>query len=252
MQRLHYDNVHVKVGDGYHGWPEHAPFDKIIVTCSPEKAPPELVAELKEGGRMIIPVGQRYQQTLYLLKKSRGKMVSEALLPTLFVPMTGTAEEARSQPDPANPTMRNGGFRQVVGNAPIPSQLSAADGSSKSGRRRDYAESNYVLFKNPLPRSQPPSPARFRRQIGETMPLAVAACQFHGEGLHAGQNRRRIPRAFFVTFYDERQIGGEAGLGPWQEQPFRLANRNQADQHAILKAHKANIVIGLFGAVGEL
>ena len=73
LQRLHYDNVHVKIGDGYQGWPEHAPFDKIIVTCSPEKVPPALVAQLKEGGRMVIPVGERYQQTLYLMKKDRRK-----------------------------------------------------------------------------------------------------------------------------------------------------------------------------------
>ena len=56
LERLHYDNVHVKVGDGYQGWPEHAPFDKIIVTCSPENVPPALVEQLKEGGRMVIPV----------------------------------------------------------------------------------------------------------------------------------------------------------------------------------------------------
>ncbi len=61
---LGYKNVFVKVGDGFKGWPEHAPFDKIIVTCSPEKVPQALVEQLAEGGRMIVPVGERYQQTL--------------------------------------------------------------------------------------------------------------------------------------------------------------------------------------------
>ena len=69
LKRLKYANVHAKVGDGYQGWPEHAPFDKIIVTCSPEKVPPKLVEQLREGGRMIVPVGERYQQTLYLFRK---------------------------------------------------------------------------------------------------------------------------------------------------------------------------------------
>lgn len=73
-----YPNVHAKIGDGYQGWPEHAPFDKIIVTCSPEDVPPKLIEQLKEGGRMIVPVGQRYQQNLYLFRKQGGKLTREA------------------------------------------------------------------------------------------------------------------------------------------------------------------------------
>ena len=73
----------------------------MIVTCSPENVPQPLIDQLKEGGRMIVPLGERYQQTLYLFKKEDGKLVSEALLPTLFVPMTGRAQreaaEARKQ-----------------------------------------------------------------------------------------------------------------------------------------------------------
>ena len=93
LERLGYKNVHTKVGDGYLGWPEHAPFDKIIVTCSPEKVPQPLVDQLADGGLMVIPVGERYSQTLYLFAKKGGKLETEALLPTLFVPMTGKAEE---------------------------------------------------------------------------------------------------------------------------------------------------------------
>jgi len=93
LRRLKYDNVHVKIGDGYKGWAEHAPFDKIIVTCSPEKIPLPLVEQLREGGRMVVPVGERYQQSLYLLTKKAGKLEAEELRPTLFVPMTGKAEQ---------------------------------------------------------------------------------------------------------------------------------------------------------------
>ena len=95
LQKLKYKNVFTKIGDGYQGWPENAPFDKIIVTCSPEKVPQPLVDQLKEGGRLIVPLGERYQQMLYLFMKKNGKLVSEALRPTLFVPMTGKAEALR-------------------------------------------------------------------------------------------------------------------------------------------------------------
>src|SRR6476660_1635986 len=114
LKRLKYANVHAKVGDGYQGWPEHAPFDKIIVTCSPEQVPPKLVEQLREGGRMIVPVGERYEQTLYLFRKIDGKLEKVALLPTLFVPMTGKAEDGRvAKPDPANPQINNGGFEEI-------------------------------------------------------------------------------------------------------------------------------------------
>ena len=111
LDDLGYDNVHVLDGDGYKGWPEHAPFDRIIVTCSPEKIPEPLVEQLREGGRMIIPVGERYQQAFYLLRKTDGKLEQERLISTLFVPMTGESESLRRvQPDPARPEIVNGSF----------------------------------------------------------------------------------------------------------------------------------------------
>ncbi|MAD79575.1 MAG: protein-L-isoaspartate(D-aspartate) O-methyltransferase [Pirellulaceae bacterium] len=116
LKRLKYDNVSTKIGDGFKGWPEHAPFDKIIVTCSPEKPPLPLIQQLREGGMMVIPVGQRYQQTLYVFRKKDGKLKAEALRPTLFVPMTGRAEDQRAvQPDPANPRAVNGNFERKPG-----------------------------------------------------------------------------------------------------------------------------------------
>lgn len=94
LKSLKYDNVHTKVGDGYAGWPEAAPFDAVIVTCAPETIPPPLVAQLKEGGRMVIPLGGRYLQKIYVLEKRNGKMVGRPLRGTLFVPMTGRMQEA--------------------------------------------------------------------------------------------------------------------------------------------------------------
>jgi len=87
LQRLGYKNVHVKVGDGYQGWPEEAPFDAIIVTCAPEKVPQQLTDQLKDGGRMVIPVGERFAQQLYLLEKRNGQLKESVTLPVRFVPM---------------------------------------------------------------------------------------------------------------------------------------------------------------------
>ena len=86
LQRLGYTDVHVKVGDGYKGWPEQAPFDAIIVTCAPDKVPQPLVDQLKEGGRMVIPVGERFAQQLYLLEKKNGQLKESVTLPVRFVP----------------------------------------------------------------------------------------------------------------------------------------------------------------------
>lgn len=93
LQRLGYKNVHVKVGDGYKGWPEYAPFDIVIVTCAPDHVPQALVDQLKEGGRMIIPVGGPGDQELYLLEKEHGELRRRAVSPVRFVPMTGEAQK---------------------------------------------------------------------------------------------------------------------------------------------------------------
>jgi protein-L-isoaspartate(D-aspartate) O-methyltransferase len=92
LRRLGYKNVQVKVGDGFQGWPEHAPFDAVIVTCAPEKVPQPLLEQTKEGGRIVIPVGQSNEQALYLLEKKEGRLQQQAILPVRFVPMTGEAE----------------------------------------------------------------------------------------------------------------------------------------------------------------
>jgi len=93
LRKLGYKNVQVKVGDGYKGWPEHAPFDAIIVTCAPEHVPQPLVDQLREGGRMIIPVGGAGAQDLYVLEKEKGELRRRAISPVRFVPMTGEAQK---------------------------------------------------------------------------------------------------------------------------------------------------------------
>lgn len=89
MKELGYDNVQVKIDDGYHGWKAHAPFDAIVVTAATEYIPPPLLEQLKEGGRMIVPVGSPFQtQWLMLVTKKNGKLKTQRLLPVAFVPFT--------------------------------------------------------------------------------------------------------------------------------------------------------------------
>jgi protein-L-isoaspartate(D-aspartate) O-methyltransferase len=89
LKELGYQNVEVKIGDGYKGWPEHAPFDAIVVTAGAPAVPPPLFEQLKEGGRMVIPVGSPYaSQTLKLIEKKKGKPVTKNLMPVIFVPFT--------------------------------------------------------------------------------------------------------------------------------------------------------------------
>ena len=95
LQRLGYKNVHIKIGDGYQGCPEEAPFDAVIVTCAPERVPGRLVQQTKEGGRIVIPVGAAGAQKLYLFVKKEGRLQERVVLPVQFVPMTGEVEKPR-------------------------------------------------------------------------------------------------------------------------------------------------------------
>ncbi len=92
LHELHYDNVVVRQGDGYNGWPEKAPFDAIIVTAAPPNIPQPLLQQLKIGGRMVLPVGE-YLQELVIVKKSDSGIDMESVLPVRFVPMTGKIQK---------------------------------------------------------------------------------------------------------------------------------------------------------------
>jgi len=91
-----YDTITAKIGDGYAGWPEHAPFDAVIVTCAPDHIPPKLIAQLKPDGRMCIPVGGEYrvQHLVRATKRKDDALDKERLMPVRFVPMTGEAQRA--------------------------------------------------------------------------------------------------------------------------------------------------------------
>ena len=91
LERLNYQNVTVRIGDGYHGWQEHAPFDAILVTAAPEQVPQPLIEQLKPGGKLVIPVGRPFGgQSLQVLEKNAaGEVVIKDVLPVGFVPLTG-------------------------------------------------------------------------------------------------------------------------------------------------------------------
>jgi protein-L-isoaspartate(D-aspartate) O-methyltransferase len=223
LARLGYRNVLTRVGDGFAGWPEHAPFDKIIVTCSPEEIPPPLIRQLAEGGRMIIPVGERYDQTLVLLAKREGVMVREALTPSLFVPMTGAAEQARRvKPDGSHPALANGGFEEVLEGTAVPSawyygrqvdSIEAAD-AFEGGR--------YLRFEN----RDPGRPAHLFQGFpvdGRQVSRLKISATVRGEGVRTGLFSAEAP-GVAVKFFDEtrsrslrRQIGPWLGTFPWTE-----------------------------------
>ncbi len=93
LKELGYTNVHVRIGDGYRGWPEEAPFDAILIAAAPDHIPQPLIDQLKEGGRMILPVGDYYQD-LVLIRKTAEGIVKESKIPVRFVPMRGEAEQS--------------------------------------------------------------------------------------------------------------------------------------------------------------
>jgi protein-L-isoaspartate(D-aspartate) O-methyltransferase len=99
LRQLGYANVTVREGDGYRGWPEHAPFDGIIVTAAPERIPQPLLDQLAPGGRMVIPVGGFFQELKVFTKQADGTVSEKDIIPVRFVPMTGEIE-AGTTPGP--------------------------------------------------------------------------------------------------------------------------------------------------------
>ena len=98
LERLGYaERVHVRAGDGYVGWPEEQPFDAVVVTAAPERIPPPLKEQLKVGGRLVIPVGDRWQELIVVTRTADG-FKERSVIPVMFVPMTGRAQEKPARP----------------------------------------------------------------------------------------------------------------------------------------------------------
>ena len=93
LKELGYANVQVRAGDGYQGWPEHAPYDAILVSAAPDHIPQPLLDQLAVGGRMILPLGKKFSQDLMLIRRTHSGYERTPLLPVAFVPMTGEAQE---------------------------------------------------------------------------------------------------------------------------------------------------------------
>jgi protein-L-isoaspartate(D-aspartate) O-methyltransferase len=248
LKRLGYKNVKTKVGDGYLGWPEFAPFDKIIVTCSPESVPKPLIDQLKEGGKMVIPVGELYRQDIYLMEKKDGKLVRKPLIPTLFVPMTGRSEKERViKPDPLNPQLFNGGFEQLESSGQAEGwhyqrQMTLVDTAPPEGR-------HFARFQNEdrgrLSQALQGIPLDGQR-------LSTLNFRFMARSKEIVEGSSPSERAgLWIYFYDDlRRVIG-------QEQVARVFGTS--DWHTVEgttkippKARHAIFQLGLHGAVGRL
>jgi len=250
LKRLEYKNVHVLTGDGAKGAPDHAPFDKVLATCSPEKVPPPLIAQLKEGGRLVIPLGERYTQTLYLFTKHAGQLVPDALGPIVFVPMTGEAEANRSvQSDPLHPRLANGGFEEVTPGKPRPAvwyhqrqlQLETATDAPEG--------KHFVTFRNSSP-GRPANASQAFAIDGRQVGTLILSCYVRGTEIQDGRGEHELG-AVVVTFsgkghavLDAIAVGNWRGTFAWTKWQTRIRVPPEASQ-AILS-------IGLFGTTGAI
>ncbi len=249
LRRLKYENVHARVGDGFLGWPEHAPFNKIIVTCSPESIPQPLVDQLAEGGQMIIPVGERYQQTLLRVTKRNGELVREPLEATLFVPMTGAAEDARAvKPDPLNPRVFNGDFEKLVGETTQPAGWHYLRQAQVIMAHTDHDAASLSFTNTQAGRSS--QGLQGFAVDGRKVSRLKLSCEVRGTDL-AADPTTDAAAAIFVTFFDDRRAAiGDGRLGPWTGS---FEWRPDSTEIAVpLAAREAIIAIGLHGGTGTL
>jgi protein-L-isoaspartate(D-aspartate) O-methyltransferase len=251
LRRLGYRNVHTRIGDGYKGWSEAAPFDKIIVTCSPEKIPQPLIDQLADGGRMMIPVGQRFQQVLYLYKKTGDKLEKEAVEATMFVPMTGTAETLREvEYDAAHPELVNGSFEKSTVIEGVPDGWYYAR-QCKLEKAGDAPDGKQVLTCSNF------EPGKFSQILqgfgvdGHKINKLDVRLWVRADRVPAPAGRPNQGPRVIVTFYDKNRaelgvdtIGPFLGSFDWTEKYKRM--------NVPPRARLAVLYLGLLGSSGEL
>ena len=257
LTRLGYENVSTRIGDGFLGWPEAAPFDKIIVTCSPESVPQPLIDQLAEGGMMIVPVGERYQQTLYRMTKQDGKLVRQPLRPTLFVPMTGEAEDNRQNlPDPTKPKVINGDFETAPTSAEseltdfVPGwyygrQVTRVE--SESDDNGSGSSSAFARFENETPGLS----SHLLQGIaidGRAVKLVRLRGKAKTTDVKKGPSSDAMPM-IAISLYDSlRRDLGTFWIGPFRgTRSWRESSRLIRVPH---NAREAILRVGLFGATG--
>ena len=249
LKKLEYENVKTKSGDGFGGWPEFAPFDKIIVTCSPEEIPQPLVDQLSEGGRLVIPLGERFQQSLCLFIKSKGKLQRQDLEATFFVPMTGQAETLRKKTETMPFTgLIHGGFE-------------------RSNDRQEPEGWYYIRQAKTSPLDSAPEGAQVLRLTNRDRGRHAQVLQAVGldgrqvaqidtqywirtRGVKPGQSEKQVPQ-MRLTFYDEKRFAlTTAQFGPWQgTSPWKLETQSV---NVPKKTRLAVLMVGMFGAVGTV
>ena len=253
LRRLGYKNVETKIGDGYQGWVEHSPFDKIIVTCSPENVPKPLVEQLKEGGRLVVPLGKRYQQTLYLFKKVNGALQAEPLQPTFFVPMMGRAEgERTAQDDAGEPVLVNGDFKDISGDQPVGWYYIRQGKVETAGRTPG---GNCLSFQNDVPGRAAQAFQSMGIDGRRTHEIEISFWvrgQKVQPGLLPGQHPLLMvdPSLMVVFFNADRQSVGRHTIGPWSGSFDWVEKRLRIKVPA--SARLVNVEVGLWGGTGKI
>ena len=250
LHRLGYKNVVTKIGDGFMGWEEKSPFDKIIVTCSPEEIPLPLIDQLVENGIMIIPVGERYEQTLVRLQKRAGELERTDLVPSLFVPMTGQAEEQREVlPNGAEPRLANSSFEECLPNSETPTawyygrqEAFPENTNAPDGRR-------HLLLKN----NEPGRPAHIFQGFpidGRSVRELKISYHVRVRGLGSGRVPTEKP-GVAIRFFDERRTRSTRLVAPLR---ILTSDWGMITSSILVPtwSREAILQVGLMGATGQI